>query len=52
MSGGKGPVIPFLLRDREAGGVKTNIGFIKVITGFNKVREEVKAFREVVSFFI
>ena len=51
VSGGKGPVILFLLRDKEAGGVKVNINFIKIITGFNKVREEVKALREVKFFF-
>ena len=44
ISGGKGPVIPFLLRNKEAGGVKININLIKIITGLNKVREEVKAF--------
>ena len=44
MSGGKGPVIPFLLRDREVGGVKVNINFIKIIASLNKVKEEVRAF--------
>ena len=44
MSGGKGPVILSPLRDKEAGGVKVNIGFIKIIIGLNKVREEVKTF--------
>ena len=52
MSGGKGPVIPFPLRDKEAGGVKVNTGLIKVITGLNKVKEEVKTFWEVIFFFI
>ena len=42
MSGGRSPVVLFLLRDREAGGVKVNIGFIKVIIGLNKVKKEVK----------
>ena len=51
MSGGRGPVIPFLLRDREAGGVKINTGFIKIITGLNKVKEKVKAFREIIRVF-
>ena len=51
ISGGKGPVILFLLRNREAGGVKVNTGFIKVIISFNKVREKVKTFREVVRVF-
>ena len=52
MSGGRGPVVPFPLRDREVGGVKANTGFIKVIIGLNKIREEIKALREVVFFFI
>ena len=51
ISGGKGFVIPFLLRDREAGEVKVNIGFIKVIISLNKVREKVKAFRKIVRVF-
>ena len=51
VSSGKGPVIPFLLRNKEAGGVKVNTGLIKVITGLNKVKEKVKTFREVISFF-
>ena len=37
MSGGKGPAIPFLLRDKEAGQAE-------VFITLNKVREEVKAF--------
>ena len=44
MSGGKGPVILFLSRDREAGGAK-------VFITLNEVREEVKAFREVMRVF-
>ena len=52
MFGGRGPVIPFLLRDKEAGGVKVNIGFIKIIIGLNKVREKIKTLREVIFFFI
>ena len=44
MSGGKGPVIPFLSQDREAGGAK-------VITGLIKVQEEVKTLREVMYVF-
>ena len=51
MSGGKGPAIPSPLQNKEAGRVKVNISFIKIITGLNKVREEVKAFREIISFF-
>ena len=49
--GWKGPVIPSLLRDKEAGGVKANINLIKIIINLNKVKEEVKAFREIISFF-
>ena len=51
MSGGKGPVVPFLLQDREIGGVKTNTGLVKIIIGFNKVKKEVKALWEVIFFF-
>ena len=51
MSGGKGPAIPSLLRDREAGKAKTNINLIKIITGLNKVKEEIKTLREAISFF-
>ena len=48
ISGGKGPVIPFLLRNKKAGRVKININFIKIIVGLNKVKEKVKALREVI----
>ena len=51
ISGGKNPVIPFLLQDREAGGVKVNTGLIKIIINFNKVRKEIKTLREIISFF-
>ena len=51
ISGGKNPVIPFLLRNKEAGGAKVNTGLIKIIAGFNKVREKIKTFREVIFFF-
>ena len=51
MSGGKGPVIPSPLRDKEAGGVKANTNLVKIITGLNKVKEKVKTLREVISFF-
>ena len=44
ISGGKGPVILSLLRNKEMGGVKININFIKIIAGLNKVREEIKIF--------
>ena len=51
MFGGKGPVIPFLLRNKKAGKAKVNIGLIKIIIGLNKVREKVKTLREVIFFF-
>ena len=51
ISGGRSPAIPFLLRNKEAGGVKANTGFIEIIIGLNKVKEEVKTFREIISFF-
>ena len=51
ISGGRSPVIPFLLRDREAGRVKVNINLIKIIISLNKVKEEVKAFWKVMFFF-
>ena len=51
MSGGRDPVIPSLLRNKEAGGVKINISLIKIIIGFNKVKEEIKIFREIIFFF-
>ena len=43
ISGGKGPVILFLLRNKKAGGVKVNISLIKIIISLNKVKEEIKA---------
>ena len=52
MSGGKGPVIPSLLQDKEAGKVKVNTNLIKIIISLNKVEKEVKTFREIISFFI
>ena len=51
ISGGKGPVVLSLLRDRETGGVKVNTGLVKIIISFNKVKEEIKTFREIISFF-
>ena len=51
MSGGKGPVIPFLLRNKKAGGAEINISLIKIIAGLNKVKEKVKAFQKVIFFF-
>ena len=50
--GGRSPVIPFLLRNREAGRAKINTGLIKIIIGLNKIREKVKTFREIMFFFI
>ena len=52
ISGGKNPAIPSLLRDREAGRVKANTGLVKIITSLNKVKEKIKTFREIISFFI
>ena len=49
--GGKGSVVPFLLRDKEAGKAKVNIGLVKVIIGLNKVKKEIKILRKVMSFF-
>ena len=43
ISGGKNPVIPFLLQDKETGKVKINTGFIKIIINLNKVKEKIKA---------
>ena len=51
MSGGKGLVIPFLLQNKEAGGVKANINLTKIIAGLNKIREKIKTLRETISFF-
>ena len=51
ISGGKGPLILFPLQNREAGKVKVNIGLIKIVASLNKVREEIKDFREVIRVF-
>ena len=51
ISGGKNPVIPFLLQNRKAGRAKVNTSLIKIIIGLNKIKEEVKALREVIFFF-
>ena len=40
--GGKGPVVLFLLRNKEAGKVKVNTGLIKIIINLNKVKKKVK----------
>ena len=43
ISGGKDPAVLSLLRNREAGGVKINTNFIKIVVSLNKIKEEVKA---------
>ena len=52
MFGGRGPVVPSPLRNKEAGGAKVNTGLIKIVISLNKVKEEVKTFWEVMFFFI
>ena len=52
ISGGKDPVIPFLLRNKKVGRVKVNIGLIKIIISLNKVKEEIKTLQEIIFFFI
>ena len=49
MSGGRNPAIPSLLRNKEAGGAKANTDLIKIVTGLNQVKEEIKTLREVMS---
>ena len=44
ISGGRNPVIPSLLQNKEAGKAKANTNLIKIIAGLNKVKEEIKAF--------
>ena len=51
VSGDKGPAIPSLLQDKEAGKAKVNISFIKIIASLNKVMEEIKALREIMRAF-
>ena len=51
MSGGRGPVILFLLQNREAGRAKANINLIKIIIGLNKVKKEIKNLSEGYIFF-
>ena len=51
ISGGKGPVVPSLLRNKEAGKAKVITSLTKIIISLNKVKEEVKTFREVMTFF-
>ena len=52
ISGGKDPVIPSLLQNKETGGVKININLIKIIINLNKVKKEIKTLREIIFFFI
>ena len=49
--GRRDPAIPFLLRNKEAGEVKVNTGFIKIVISLNKVKEEIKTLQEIISFF-
>ena len=49
--GGKNPAILSLLQNKKAGKVKVNINLIKIIINLNKVKEKIKPFREVISFF-
>ena len=51
ISGGRNPAVPSLLRNKEAGKVKANTGLIKIVISLNKIKEKVKALREVMSFF-
>ena len=51
MFGKKGPVILSLLRNKKAGKVKANTSLIKIIINLNKVKEEIKTLREIISFF-
>ena len=51
ISGGKGPAIPSLLQNKEAGKAKIHTNLIKIIINFNKVKEEIKTLREVIFFF-
>ena len=51
ISGGKDPAVPFLLRNKEAGGAKVNTGLIKIIINLNKVKEEIKTFQKIIRIF-
>ena len=51
ISGGRDPVIPSLLQNREAGKIKVNTSLIKIIINLNKIKKEVKTLRKVISFF-
>ena len=52
ISGRKGPVVPSLLQNKKVGGAKVHTGFIKIITGLNKIKEKVKALRKAIRVFI
>ena len=52
MSGGRGPVILSLLRNKEVSGAKIIINLIKSVPGLNKVREKIKTLWEMISLFI
>ena len=52
ISGGRDPVILFLLQDREAGKVKINTGLIKIVINLNKIRKKIKTLWEIIFFFI
>ena len=51
ISGKKNPAVPFPLQNKEAGKIKANINLIKIITGFNKIKKEIKTLREVIFSF-
>ena len=51
ISGRKNPAIPFPLQNKKAGKAKVNTGLIKIITNLNKVKEEIKALREIIRAF-
>ena len=49
--GRKGSAVLSPLRNKEAGKVKANTGLIKIVINLNKVKEEIKALREIIFFF-
>ena len=51
ISGGKGPIIPFPLQNKEVSRVKININLIKIDAGLNKVKKEVKVLQKVIYAF-
>ena len=51
VSGGRGPVIPSLLQNKEAGRAKIITSLIKIIISLDKIREEIKSLREIFFFF-